>query len=222
MRLNSQQSPEDLAVSPGKRRWTVDGGRWEANNPSSYVIRRASCVVRHIRFTFYVLRFTPPPSTVHRPPSTVLSLLLLLPLTLTTACGGTGDPGDPVNLVTTPVPSATTPPEALPTLPPVTYTVKPGDTLSGIADLFGITVDDLVRANNIADPNSLQVGQVLIIPGRAPTAAPAITPSIVLTTTQTPATVTVTTTVIVATPTNALPPPDVTPPLGPTEETDTP
>ncbi|MGA7733818.1 MAG: LysM domain-containing protein [Chloroflexia bacterium] len=221
MRSNSQQSPEDIAVSPS-RRWTVDGGRWGTQqhlSPSMRSLRFTSSIIH--RPSSIVYR---PILTIHRPPSTVLSLLLLLSLTLTTACGGTGDPGDPVNLVTTPVPSATTPPEALPTLPPVTSTVKPGDTLSGIADLFGITVDDLVRANNIADPNSLQVGQVLIIPGRAPTAAPAITPSTILTTTQTPSTVTVTvtTTVIVATPTNALPPPDVTPPLGPTEETDTP
>jgi LysM repeat protein len=217
MRSNSQQSPENLTISPTNRRWTVDGGRWKTSNPISHVTQHASRVSYVLRFTFYVLR--PRPPIVHRP-SSIVTLLLLL--SLTTACGGTGDLGDPVNLVTTPVPSPTTPPEALPTLPPVTYTVKPGDTLSGIADLFGITVDELVRANNIADPNSLQVGQVLIIPGRAPTVAPAITPSIVLTTTHTPATVTVTTTVIIATPTNALPPPDVTPPLGPTEETNTP
>lgn len=112
----------------------------------------------------------------------------------------------------------------MPTLPPVTYTVKPGDTLSGIADLFGVTVDDIVRANNIADPNALQVGQVLTIPGRAPTPAPVITPSVVITGTLTPitGTVTVTSTVIVLTPTSVLPPVDVTPPLGPTTGPDTP
>ncbi len=160
---------------------------------------------------------------IHRSMS-IVSVLLLLSLALTTACGGASDTGDPVKLVVTPVPSPTTPPEALPTLPPVTYTVKPGDTLSGIADLFGVTVDDIVRANNIADPNALQVGQVLVIPGRAPTAAPAITPSVTITTTQTSITptVSVTITIVVGTPTNALPPPDVTPPLGPTTPPDAP
>lgn len=145
---------------------------------------------------------------------------------LTSACGGTGDTGDPIKLVITPVPSPTIPPEALPTVPPVTYTVKPGDTLSGIADLFGVSVDDIVRANNIADPNALQVGDVITIPGHSP--APS-TPSIIATTTITTSltpvlttTATLTYTVIVPTPTLILPPVDVTPPLGPTVNPNTP
>src|SRR5215218_1764736 len=99
--------------------------------------------------------------SLHTHPAFVV--ILLTCLLFTSACGGAGDSGDPIKVVTTPVPSPTTPPEALPTVPPVTYTVKPGDTLSGIADLFGVTVDDIVRANNIADPNALQVGDVITI-----------------------------------------------------------
>lgn len=45
-----------------------------------------------------------------------------------------------------------------------TYTVAPGDTLSGIAEQFGVTVEALVELNQIADPALLQVGQVLLIP----------------------------------------------------------
>jgi murein DD-endopeptidase MepM/ murein hydrolase activator NlpD len=44
------------------------------------------------------------------------------------------------------------------------YTVAPGDTLGAIANRFGVTVDDLVAFNGIADPNLLAVGQVLSIP----------------------------------------------------------
>jgi lysozyme len=44
-----------------------------------------------------------------------------------------------------------------------TYTVKPGDTLSGIAIRFGTTVAALAAANNITNPNALQIGQVLVI-----------------------------------------------------------
>jgi murein DD-endopeptidase MepM/ murein hydrolase activator NlpD len=44
------------------------------------------------------------------------------------------------------------------------YTVAPGDTLGAIANRFGVTVDDLVAANGITDPNLLAVGQVLTIP----------------------------------------------------------
>ena len=35
------------------------------------------------------------------------------------------------------------------------YSVKAGDTLWDIANLFGVTLDDIVRANNIADPSAL-------------------------------------------------------------------
>lgn len=47
----------------------------------------------------------------------------------------------------------------------VTYTVRPGDTLWAIARRFGTTVQALVRANHIADPNLIYPGQVLTIPG---------------------------------------------------------
>lgn len=45
-----------------------------------------------------------------------------------------------------------------------TYTVQPGDTLSGIAAGFGVPVNALVAANGIQNPNMLQAGQVLQIP----------------------------------------------------------
>ena len=130
------------------------------------------------------------------------------------ACDVAPGNNDPIRLAITPVATPTSTPQALPTSEPVTYVVQPGDTLSGIAELFGVSVDDIVRANNIADPNSLQVGQELVIPGRpvtptpggeGGTPAPAGTPT--PQGTQTPG----------ATPTPVLPPPDVTPPLGPTE-----
>ncbi len=46
-----------------------------------------------------------------------------------------------------------------------TYVVKPGDSLYGIARRNGVDIESLKRANNIADPNHLSVGQVLKIPG---------------------------------------------------------
>jgi murein DD-endopeptidase MepM/ murein hydrolase activator NlpD len=45
------------------------------------------------------------------------------------------------------------------------YVVQEGDTLSNIALRFGVTVDDLVAANGLSDPNQLSVGTQLIIPG---------------------------------------------------------
>ena len=47
----------------------------------------------------------------------------------------------------------------------MTYTVKPGDTLSKIAKLTGCSTDQLVKANpQISDPNRIKVGDVLTLP----------------------------------------------------------
>src|SRR5919201_3595484 len=102
---------------------------------------------------------------------------ICLAITLLAGCtAGSGGSGDKVKLIITPVDTPTTTPLAAPTMAPTTYTVKSGDTLSGIAALFGVSVDDIVRANNIADPNRLSEGQVLTIPvrpsGSPPEAAP--------------------------------------------------
>jgi LysM repeat protein len=61
---------------------------------------------------------------------------------------------------------------------PFVHVVQSGETLGGIAQRFGVSVDELMTANNIADPNLLNVGQTLVIPssGYAPTPAPPGTP----------------------------------------------
>lgn len=45
------------------------------------------------------------------------------------------------------------------------YTVQSGDTLGSIARRFGTTVQELVRTNNLANPDQLTVGQKLTVPG---------------------------------------------------------
>jgi len=45
------------------------------------------------------------------------------------------------------------------------YIVQPGDSLSSIAVFFSISLADLMSANSITDPNQLDAGQELIIPG---------------------------------------------------------
>jgi LysM repeat protein len=44
------------------------------------------------------------------------------------------------------------------------YVVQQGDTLSGIAEKFGVTEDAIVRANKLTDRNRVFVGQQLLIP----------------------------------------------------------
>jgi LysM repeat protein len=48
------------------------------------------------------------------------------------------------------------------------YIVQPGDTLYGIALNFGITVQSIIDANNLLNPDRLDVGQQLIIPPPTP------------------------------------------------------
>jgi LysM repeat protein len=44
------------------------------------------------------------------------------------------------------------------------YVVQPGDTLSSLAEDFGTTVEEIMAANGLTDPNAIQAGQTLIIP----------------------------------------------------------
>ncbi len=59
------------------------------------------------------------------------------------------------------------------------YIVKSGDTLSAIADDFSTTVEEIMVVNDISSPESIQIGQTLIIPtlvDRTPLPAPTFGP----------------------------------------------
>ena len=95
-------------------------------------------------------------------------------------------PGDPIRLPlpecidaeATADPDGTTPatarptsaPPAVPTATPArpdgsqVHVVQSGDVLYNIAVQYGTTVNAIVQANNLANPNALQIGQELIIP----------------------------------------------------------
>ena len=45
----------------------------------------------------------------------------------------------------------------------MTYTVKQGDTLYGISNQYGVSVDDIIKLNNLKSTN-LSIGQILKIP----------------------------------------------------------
>ncbi|MFE6223041.1 peptidoglycan-binding protein [Streptomyces sp. NPDC057854] len=49
-----------------------------------------------------------------------------------------------------------------------TYTAKAGDTLSGIGAAIGVRWQDIATLNGILSPYTIGVGQVLLLPGRAP------------------------------------------------------
>ena len=48
-----------------------------------------------------------------------------------------------------------------------TYQVESGDTMSGIAEKFGVPVGAIAQANNISDVDDIMPGQELIIPAPA-------------------------------------------------------
>ena len=70
---------------------------------------------------------------------------------------------------------------SIPVVAPVsnsqTYTVQSGDTLSGIANKYNTTYQELARINGISNPNLISVGQVLKVNGSASDPAPVSTPS---------------------------------------------
>ena len=48
------------------------------------------------------------------------------------------------------------------------YVIRRGDTLSGLAQQYNTTVSELVRLNNIADPNRIYAGETLVVPKGSP------------------------------------------------------
>src|SRR6266478_2778607 len=57
-----------------------------------------------------------------------------------------------------------------------THTVARGETLTSIAKMYKVTIDELQKANNIEDGRKLQAGQTIVIPSPpppAPSASPA-------------------------------------------------
>lgn len=61
------------------------------------------------------------------------------------------------------------------------YVVQAGESLSGIADKLGVTVQEIVDTNNLANPDYVFSGQRLIVPGTG--SAPTPTPEVILGTT---------------------------------------
>jgi N-acetylmuramoyl-L-alanine amidase len=62
--------------------------------------------------------------------------------------------------------TAAPPPAPTATAGPRVYVVQSGDTLSGIAEKFGVSVDAIVAANGLSSPDDLAEGQKLSIPAR--------------------------------------------------------
>lgn len=84
------------------------------------------------------------------------------------ACGGGDSP-----FVITPSPTVSGPTQTPVTGTPTTtpseceptdYEVRDGDTLAALADTFGVTIDAIVEASDLEDPDVLAIGDPLTIP----------------------------------------------------------
>jgi len=113
------------------------------------------------------------PMTNHCPSLTMISIAFILigtgcgPKVITTAAA-TPDPLRPYftpsrELSSAQTPSAT-PQLALASPTPLTYTIVQGDTLSGIAQQFGVSLGDLLAANPGVSATNLMIGSTLTIP----------------------------------------------------------
>lgn len=98
-----------------------------------------------------------PSATATRPPTPTRVPLTVSPFPTGLEAGSLPTPTpDPARILPTP------------RLDADEYVVQPGDTLGGIAQRYGVSVQALMQANNLGDPNLLSVGMVLKIPAAAP------------------------------------------------------
>jgi LysM repeat protein len=84
-------------------------------------------------------------------------------------------PTEPAPSEATPAPQGTPAPAVTGSAETTTYTVRAGDTLTEIAARFNVSVESIMQANNISDPDSIREGQELVIPVSA---TPVETPGI--------------------------------------------
>lgn len=76
------------------------------------------------------------------------------------ACGGGAQPA----ARSTTLAPVTTAAATTTTTAPVNYTVKRGDTLSGISKQFGVSIAAIAAANHLTDETKVKAGDVLVIP----------------------------------------------------------
>lgn len=101
-----------------------------------------------------------------------LTLVTLPAVVFLSACGGGADSTlDSLPMLGTQVTVAPTTPDGVIATTTTTvatgeqtYTIQQGDTLSYIAGQFGVTVEAIVAANGLANPDAIQAGQKVIIP----------------------------------------------------------
>lgn len=99
---------------------------------------------------------TPPTPTA--PPATAIQPTSIAP-TLFPSITPLGNGGGVIATIPAPVNPACPPPQGW-----VAYVIEPGDSLSALAQEMGVTLQDLMNANCITDPDTLFAGQTIYLP----------------------------------------------------------
>ena len=162
IRMSNQESPKDVIEKFQKR---------QQRAPGAFIVGAIALVLIFTGGIFLI--------QYYRNPNAQIFAFLQGTATPTLTPTSTATPVPPTK---TPLPPTNTPlPTDTPTITPTPtiegpfiYTVEEGDTLSSIAEKFGVAVLRIMEANDMADAN-IFIGQQLLIPdpnAEAPTATP--------------------------------------------------
>jgi LysM repeat protein len=179
--LSQEEDDQDIGVPPGRTRVTITMS-WQ----QIALILGVNAIVSLIISLLVVIIAG---RSVPTGPGAMVPTIAPL-----AAAGNTPQAQPPLSNAPTPLPGAAATPAApaanqatpAPTpAEPTVYIVQPGDTLSSIARKYDISLEDLMRANDIANPDYVQLGQELKVPiGGLPADTP--TPTVEPSPTETP------------------------------------
>lgn len=164
-------------MAPAKRRWGGLTGRWLITALMTLALVSVWADTAHaqdgkrsitIPFTFTIVsagaEIAPAPVAPAEPEPAAEAEPApapeAVPVTATEAQTATETVAEPESAAE-PEPEPAPAPE---TAPQLTYVVESGDSLLAIAYLYNTTVDALMAANGLDDPDRLRIGQVLVIP----------------------------------------------------------
>jgi LysM repeat protein len=107
---------------------------------------------------------THPPREVETEPLAQAQTSVTPRLSTTNSLGVGGEPEEPEPNLEVPESGPSDPVESGGEAAETEYRVQPGDTLGAIAVRFQLSIEEILEANDLADPDRLEVGQVLVIP----------------------------------------------------------
>jgi LysM repeat protein len=157
----SDQFQPPVSGDPIETPQTGRTGRPSSNGPLGWIIAVAIVLILAVAgglFTAWLVansRAVPGPIGAASPTPTIRATAA----PTTAAPSGSAGPSEAPRRTPTPVATVEVTPE------PFVHVVGPAESLSYIASLYGVTVEDILAINDIPNPNRIRVGQEILIPG---------------------------------------------------------